>query len=62
MSIMQGMVELILATDMSRHEEIIETFKKTNKNDLDLSSKGHRNLVNMKVTYCGCIESKSLHD
>lgn len=40
------MIDLILATDMSKHGDIMNAFKKANKTGLDTSSKEHRSLVN----------------
>ena len=43
-SVVQGMVMLILATDMARHSEILETFKaKVDK--FDFASEDHLNSV-----------------
>jgi len=49
----QGMVMLILATDMARHSEILETFKaKVDK--FDFTSEDHLNSVSDSVCLSVC--------
>jgi len=44
--LLQGMVMLILATDMARHSEILETFK-AKVDQFDFSNEDHLNSVSL---------------
>lgn len=45
---LQGMITLILATDMARHAEIMEAFKEK-VDSFDFSNEEHRTLVSLGV-------------
>ena len=47
--IFQGITQLILATDMARHSEIIESFKAKQENGFDYKNKEHLDTVSTSV-------------
>lgn len=50
-SIRQNMIMLILATDMAKHSEIVETFKE-NLNNFDFTREDHLNCLKMVLMKC----------
>ncbi|XP_070549425.1 high affinity cGMP-specific 3',5'-cyclic phosphodiesterase 9A-like isoform X3 [Ptychodera flava] len=50
--IRQGMIMLILATDMARHSEIVDSFKSKVENGFDFSNEDHLNSLKMVLIKC----------
>lgn len=46
--IFQGIIELILSTDMSRHSDILEDFRNALEQGMDFENKQHRSLVSSR--------------
>ncbi|XP_033641330.1 high affinity cGMP-specific 3',5'-cyclic phosphodiesterase 9A-like [Asterias rubens] len=51
-TIRQGVIMLILATDMARHSEILDQFKKYVKNGFEISNEEHLNYLKMLLIKC----------
>ena len=49
-SSLQGVIMLILATDMARHSEILDQFKKYVKNGFEISNEEHLNYVSIFIS------------